>query len=127
MTTISSASSPLGFELSIEVFFLKFESMHYTGFSTRGRVVFFVKAKHHGTKIPLVCSQLRVKSSCRISALGRITRGSHIAYYSLMFFIAYAISMLSQPQNPEFRINPGNLHPCVYGMDYNSRNSNLHR
>ena len=28
-------------------------------------------------------------SSCGTSALGRITRGSHIAYYSLMFFIAY--------------------------------------
>ena len=26
----------------------------------------------------------------RTSALGRITQGSHIAYYSLMFFIAYA-------------------------------------
>ena len=25
-----------------------------------------------------------------MSALGRITRGSHIAYYSLMFFIEYA-------------------------------------
>ena len=23
--------------------------------------------------------------------------------------------MESQPQNPEFRINPENLHPCVYG------------
>ena len=28
--------------------------------------------------------------SCRTSALGRITRVSHISYYSLMFFIAYA-------------------------------------
>ena len=23
--------------------------------------------------------------------------------------------MESQPQNPEFRINPENFHPCVYG------------
>ena len=22
--------------------------------------------------------------------------------------------MESQPQNPEFRINPGNFHPCIY-------------
>ena len=29
-------------------------------------------------------------SSCRTSALRRITPGSHIAYYSLMFFTAYA-------------------------------------
>ena len=28
-------------------------------------------------------------SSCRMSALGKITRGSDIAYYYLMFFIAY--------------------------------------
>ena len=31
-------------------------------------------------------------SSCRTSALGRITRGSHITYYSLMFFIAYTFN-----------------------------------
>ena len=29
-------------------------------------------------------------SSCRTSALGRITLGSYISYYCLMFFIAYA-------------------------------------
>ena len=33
--------------------------------------------------------QLRLLAS-PTSALGRITRGSHITYYSLMFFIAYA-------------------------------------
>ena len=31
-------------------------------------------------------------SSCRTSALGRITQGSHIAYYSLMFIIAYPLN-----------------------------------
>ena len=31
-----------------------------------------------------------MSESCRTSALERITRGSHITYYSLMFFIAYA-------------------------------------
>ena len=30
------------------------------------------------------------QKSCRMSALERITQGSHITYYSLMFFIAYA-------------------------------------
>ena len=46
-------------------------------------------------------SMLRVKSrkdkqffpkhsSCRMSAVGRITYGSRITYYSLIFFIAYA-------------------------------------
>ena len=24
--------------------------------------------------------------------------------------------MESQPQNPEFRINPENFHPCIYGQ-----------
>ena len=24
--------------------------------------------------------------------------------------------MESQPQNPEFRNNPGNFHPCLYGI-----------
>ena len=24
--------------------------------------------------------------------------------------------MESQPQNPEFRINPENFHPCLYGL-----------
>ena len=29
--------------------------------------------------------------------------------------------MESQPQNPEFRINPENFHPCMYSelMNYN--------
>ena len=31
------------------------------------------------------------KDECRMSALERITPGSHITYYSLMFFIAYTL------------------------------------
>ena len=26
--------------------------------------------------------------------------------------------MESQPQNPEFRINPENLHPCIFGLSF---------
>ena len=30
--------------------------------------------------------------------------------------------MESQPQNPEFRINPENFHPCVYQLYFQKGN-----
>ena len=31
--------------------------------------------------------------------------------------------MESQPKNPEFRINPENLHPCLYELQISSKSS----
>ena len=62
-------------------------------FGSNYNISIFIQAQ--GAKISLVCSKLRVKSRKDEKffpkhSSSRITRGSHITYYNLMFFIAYA-------------------------------------
>ena len=47
------------------------------------------------------------------------------SYYNLLNSAFWGwLSMESQPQNPEFRINPENLHPCF--SDVNNKDLHMH-
>ena len=51
---------------------------------------FYPSARNYEWNLERTSNSSQSTRPCRTSALGRITRGSHITYYSLVFFIAYA-------------------------------------